>query len=67
MLKSYLVPLVHLITFVKRIPELSNADGRVTLICIQLASFAARILFGMIADVGFVKHNRVLLQQVKDD
>ena len=64
---SYLVPLVHLIAFVKDIPGLENVDGRVTLICMQLASFASRVAFGMVSEWGFVRHNRVLLQQVDQD
>ena len=42
----------------------TGVDGKVLLICMQVSSLVARICFGMVSDVSFIRKNRILLQQV---
>ena len=59
---GYLVPLVHLVKFVKDI--LPDVDGKALLLCMQFASLVARMVFGKVSDFKLIRSNRVLLQQV---
>lgn len=59
---GYLVPLVHLVKFVKDI--IPDVDGTILLITMQMASFVSRVIFGKLADISILRHNRVPLQQL---
>ena len=51
------------ISFQDNLPG-EDVDGKALLLLMQLASLVARIIFGKVADVGWLKTNRVFLQQV---